>query len=80
MVERMGIEPVIVCSHVNKKCLFSALQGLFEMNCPRLKTQSVPQNVTQKQLTRLIFILANKKDRPPQRKRSVSSNNKSNAS
>ena len=61
MVERMGIEPVTVCSPVNRKRLFSALRGLFEMGCPRLKTQSVPQNVTQKLLTRLIFILANKK-------------------
>ena len=47
MVERMGIEPVIVCSHINKKCLFSALCGLLNIECPPLKIQSVPQNVPQ---------------------------------
>ena len=56
MVERMGIEPVNVCSHINKKSLFSVLRGLFEMGCPRLKIQSVPQNVPQLSPTSCNFV------------------------
>ena len=48
MVEHTGLEPVTVCSLINKKCLFSVLCGLFEMDCPPLKIQSVTKNVTKK--------------------------------
>jgi hypothetical protein len=47
MVEHTGLEPVTVCSPIDKKRLFSVLCGLFDMPCPRLKIQSVTQNVTQ---------------------------------
>ena len=46
MVEHTGFEPVPVCVPKYKKSLFSALCGLFDVSCPRLKIQSVTQNVT----------------------------------
>lgn len=47
MVEHTGFEPVPVCSPIDKNRLFSVLCGLSDMPCPRLKIQSVTQNVTQ---------------------------------